>query len=136
VTFPFDPTQSRIIIGAELSGPTATVNLNLLLDTGASDTVIDESWLAVTGYTPANATGQFKLLTAGGTVPVLQVPVVSISALGQSRTNFPVLAHSLPSGTSHDGVLGLDFLRGNVLTIDFLKGEITLAPSSPAGAVP
>jgi hypothetical protein len=26
-----------------------------------------------------------------------------------------------------DGVLGLDFLRGHVLTIDFRSGQITLA---------
>jgi hypothetical protein len=136
VTFPFDPTKRWIVVGAQLSGPKATVNLNLQLDTGASDTVLHEDWLAVTGFTPADATGQFPLLTGSGIVSVLQVPVVSLAALGQSRTNFPVLVHSFPPAAAHDGVLGLDFLRGHVLTVDFIKGEITLTPGQPAGPPP
>jgi hypothetical protein len=58
------------------------------------------------------------------------------AALGDVRTNFPALSHRFPPGIAHDGVLGLDFLRGNILTIDFVKGEITLAPGPPAGATP
>ena len=48
----------------------------------------------------------------------------------------PVLARDLPPTTSVEGLLGLDFLRGGVLTIDFIQGEITLAPGSPARATP
>ena len=47
-------------------------------------------------------------------------------ALGQERTNFPVLGHTLPPSTSIDGVLGLDFVRGQTLTVDFRTGTSTL----------
>jgi predicted aspartyl protease len=131
VTFPFDPTQPKILVQAKFTGPGQTVAVEFILDTGASDTFVDESWIALAGYTQAHATSQHQVLTGGGQITVLEVPLLSITVLGQTRTSFPVLAHSFPPGTSHDGVLGLDFLRGNVLTIDFVKGEITLTPGGP-----
>ena len=50
-----------------------------------------------------------------------------IRALGQERTNFPLLGHTLPPSASIDGLLGLDFLRGQVLNIDFRQGTISLS---------
>jgi hypothetical protein len=47
--------------------------------------------------------------------------------LGQHRFGFPVLAYTLPVSASVYGLLGLDFLRDQVLTIDFRAGQITLA---------
>jgi len=35
-----------------------------------------------------------------------------VEALGQGRTDFPVVAHTLPPSASVDGLLGLDFFRG------------------------
>jgi predicted aspartyl protease len=136
VTFAFDPTKGLILVEAEIAGPTTSVAVQLALDTGATDSFLDESWLAIAGYTPADATNKFDVLTASGTISVFEVPLTSLTALGQTRTIFPIQAHSFPPGTSHDGVLGLDFLRGNVLTLDFTRGQITLAPGPPAGPTP
>ena len=47
--------------------------------------------------------------------------------LGQNRTGFPVIAHTLPDTTMVDGLLGLDFFQGHILTLDFQVGSITLA---------
>jgi len=136
VTFAFDPTKGLIIVEAEITGPTTSVTVQLAVDTGATDSFLDESWLAIAGYTPADATNKFDVLTASGKITVLEVPLKSLAALGQTRTNFPIQAHSFPPGTRHDGVLGLDFFRGQVLTLDFVNGEITLAPGPPAGPAP
>jgi hypothetical protein len=130
VTFSFDPTRRTIIVQVEIKGPARAWMVELALDTGASDTVIDETWIWAVGYTSADAINQHRVVTAGGVVTVLEVPVLSLGALGQTRTGFPVLAHTFPPGVGHDGVLGLDFLRGNVLTIDFPKAEITLTPGA------
>lgn len=48
------------------------------------------------------------------------------SALGHHRLGFRVLAHSLPPAAGIDGLLGLDFLRGCMLTMDFRGATITL----------
>jgi hypothetical protein len=37
----------------------------------------------------------------------------------------PILAYSLPAEASASGLLGLDFLRGGVLTIDFRSGQLS-----------
>jgi hypothetical protein len=37
-----------------------------------------------------------------------------------------VLAHDLPPEARVDGLLGLDFRRGSVLTVDFTAGPISL----------
>jgi hypothetical protein len=56
-----------------------------------------------------------------------KVKLVQLDALGQTRDDFAVLAHTLPSSAHIDGWLGLDFLRGQLLTLDFRAGEIMLA---------
>jgi hypothetical protein len=38
--------------------------------------------------------------------------------------NFPVLGHTLPPSAGVDGLLGLDFLRGQSLTLDFRSGHL------------
>jgi hypothetical protein len=55
------------------------------------------------------------------------VPLEKVAALGLERTAFSVLAHTLPPSAGVDGLLGLDFLRGQVLTVDFRSGRIVVA---------
>ena len=40
--------------------------------------------------------------------------------------SFFLICHTLPASVSVDGLLGLDFLRGQRLTIDFRAGRIAL----------
>jgi hypothetical protein len=47
--------------------------------------------------------------------------------LGKERIGFPVLGHTLPPSAGVDGLPGLDFLRGQQLTVDFRNGQVTLA---------
>lgn len=78
------------------------------------------------GYDLTSPVGHMEITTAGGR----QVsPVGSISRIGTfglERIDFPVIRQDLPSGTPFDGLLGLDFFRGQRLTIDFREGLITL----------
>jgi hypothetical protein len=48
-------------------------------------------------------------------------------ALGQFKERFQVISHDLPPAAAIDGLLGLDSLRGSVLTIDFRLGRLSLA---------
>ena len=136
MTFPFDATNPGILVEVQLTGPLASTTVYLALDTGATETFINAIPLAVVGYSSQTPGKRFNVVTANGVVSAIQFPVVAITALGQTRTSFPVMAHTLPPGAGFDGVLGLDFLRGNILTIDFINCEITLTPGSSAGATP
>ena len=46
--------------------------------------------------------------------------------LSQERNGFPVLAHTLPPSAHIDGLLGLDYMRGQMLTIDFRQATVSL----------
>jgi hypothetical protein len=65
--------------------------------------------------------------TGSGVKYVPRLLVDKMVVLGQERTDLPVLCHTLPPSASVDGLLGLDFLRGQSLTIDFRSGRATLA---------
>lgn len=123
----FHAQRGLILIPAELEGVSGIVPLRLALDTGATRTLIRTGSLVQTGYDPSQAQTHVRTTTANGVILVPQLPVIRLQALGQARTNFPVLAHTPPPSASFDGLLGLDFLRGQMLTIDFRQGQILLS---------
>lgn len=110
-----------------ITGPFGSAALKLALDTGASMSVIDRDSLITVGFDPDQSPRRTSMLT-GSAVEIVPIVVLTrFSALGQHRFGFPVISHTLPAGSGLDGVLGLDFFRGQSLTIDFRAGRITLS---------
>jgi hypothetical protein len=126
MTFSFDPDQGLIIIPAELDGPFGSAILRLALDTGATGTLINVGMLVSVGYDPALSPDRVQVTTRSGVEFVPWVRLKKITALGQEKSDFAVLCHTLPPSASVDGLLGLDFFRGQNLSIDFRSGEIRL----------
>jgi predicted aspartyl protease len=124
--FRFDPRKRLVVVIAELEGPSGKMFVRLALDTGTTYTLISSSLLVAVGYDPAASVGRVEITTASSVEYAVQLPVSRLKALGQERQGFPVLAHSLPSSASVDGLLGLDFFRGYSLSIDFRTSEIEL----------
>ena len=127
MSFPFDSQQGLIIIRTELWGPAGSIVLRLALDTGATGTVVNIGMLVTIGYDPALAPDRIQITTGSGVEFVPRVTLDKITALGQERTDFQVLGHTLPPSAGIDGLLGLDFFRGQSLTVDFRTGQVTLA---------
>ena len=67
-----------------------------------------------------------QVTTGSGVEYVPRVQVIRIKVLGQERTNFSILSHTLPPTSTIDGLLGLDFFRGQKLVIDFLQAKVSL----------
>jgi predicted aspartyl protease len=109
-----------------MDGPSGTGILRLALDTGATATVINTGMLVALGYDPALVPDRIQITTGSGVEFVPRIPLQKLVALGQERTNFPVLCHTLPPSAGIDGLLGLDFLRGQMLSIDFRTGTLML----------
>lgn len=126
MSFPFDAQQGLIIVRAELWGPAGSLVLRLALDTGATGTVVNIGMLVTIGYDPALVPDRIQVTTGSGIEFVPRVTLDKMMALGQERTNFPVLGHTLPPSAGIDGLLGLDFFRGQSLTLDFRTGQVTL----------
>lgn len=94
--------------------------LNLALDTGASGTVISQKRLMEIGYDLKNAEDEAIITTGSGLITIPKIRIEKMLALGKEKNDFLINAHDLPPTANVDGVLGLDFLRGNVLTVDFV----------------
>jgi len=126
-SFVFSPGSGPIHVAAEVTGPVGSLVLRLILDTGATRSLINVSKLIVLGFDPGQSGKTITVLTGSSAEIVPLVVLTRLTTLGQHRIGFPVLAHALPTGSAVDGLLGLDFLRNQVLTIDFRAGLISLA---------
>ena len=124
---PFAPKQGPIFIQAQVTGPRRSITIKLLLDTGATKTTIKRSVIINLGLDPERDGYPVKLITGSQTESVQVVTLTRLFALGQNRVGFPVVAHSLPPEANIDGLLGLDFFQGHILTLDFQVGSVTLA---------
>ena len=127
MSFGFNPQAGLILVTAQIWGPSGDTYARLALDTGASATVIREAKLTYVGYDPAAAASRVQITTGSGREMVPCVVIDRIEVLGQQRARLPVLCHTLPPSAAIDGLLGLDFLRQQVLTIDFGNGLLTLS---------
>jgi predicted aspartyl protease len=119
---PFTPGKP-IMVTAKVNGGSAAT---LMLDTGASVTVINPRVLAAMGVGSGQALrGSVKGAT--GSADVLFVPVQSIE-VGRARSGpLRIAAHDVD--LSHgDGLLGRDFLDQFTVTIDSTAGIVTIAP--------
>jgi predicted aspartyl protease len=122
----FHAASGPIFVNAEISGPHGSAVLKLVLDTGATMSLINVAALLALGYDPDQCARRITM-TTGSAVEVVPVVVLTrLSALGQHRIGFAAIAHALPASSAVDGLLGLDFLRGLVLTLDFQAGRILL----------
>ena len=100
-----------LLLRAAIGGTNGQTSvLRLLLDTGASYTMLPVEVLEALGYDTHHPLRRARAITASG---VIVAPVVRVSwfhCLGQRLEDFPVTAYTLPPSTFVDGLLGMDFL--------------------------
>lgn len=126
MSYSFDPHRGLVVVQAEVFGPSGSIVLRLALDTGATGTMINVAPLTTIGYDPSLAPDRVQVTTGSGVEYAPRIPVLRIKAMGQERSHFSVLAHTLPPSASVDGLLGLDYVRGQMLNINFRQGTISL----------
>jgi len=126
----FDSRDGLILVRVKLWGPDGDTVLTLALDTGATDTLIGIGPLVTVGCDPVLAHDRVQVTTGSSVEFVARIVLDKIQALDQVRTSFRVLRHTLPTSAGVDGLLGLDFLRGQSLSIDFREGLISFTVQS------
>ncbi len=126
MTLRFNPSAGTIVVTAVISGNSIEAAARLALDTGANMTMLNRELASNLGYDLESPDRMVRIATASGIVRAPQLAIRRLEALGNERREFPIICHSLPRGVSVDGLLGLDFFRGQRLTIDFREGLITL----------
>jgi hypothetical protein len=73
VTAVFDPTQGPIYAEAEVSGPTGLSSLRLLLDTGATISLVEPIMLRAVGYDPDSSTDHVQVTMGVGSASVPRI---------------------------------------------------------------
>ncbi len=124
--FSIDENHNIILVDAKLNG----FSTRLLLDTGASNTVIDLTTLLTTGFHFKDSIDKIKIETAKGIVEAEIFVVKQLESLGITQQKYAVTAYDFIGNgiiSEFDGVLGLDFFENNKICIDFINSEITIS---------
>jgi predicted aspartyl protease len=66
MSFPFDPKEGLIIVPTQLWGPNGDTLVSLVLDTGATGSMVNWDVAALLGYDPAIAPERVRVTTGSG----------------------------------------------------------------------
>lgn len=118
---------NRVIVPASIAVGNRTANLKLLLDTGASVTVLHRSSLASLELPGGRL---YKARIADGSMVSSEKIRFQHLKVGPFREEKPFAMVIDPKGYElpFDGMLGMDFLRNHPYTIDFDREVITWNP--------
>ena len=124
--FKREPDSGLILVNIEIDNK---FELNMILDTGASNTTIDSNSLYLLGYDLKDNIGTVEIETANGIIETEVFEINTFASLGMIKENFQIqvydfLAHGIFS--DYNGLLGLDFLEGTKFCIDTKSDTITL----------
>jgi predicted aspartyl protease len=129
---PFDPSGLMIIVKAHVWGPLRDTDLNLVLDTGSTQTLIQPHIMDALGFNPRDAISITGVYSATGKEQGYTIKVPQFSALGFTRTSFPIHVFDLAEHYEIDGLIGLSFLRHYDYTVRSIAGQILIEESAPA----
>ncbi len=103
--------------------------VSLVLDTGASHTIIDLTKLLIIGYRLSDSLGIVQFETAKGVVDAHVFNIKYLKALGHTKRDLKICSYDFLGNnilSEIDGVLGLDFFKDTELWISFKKFMIDL----------
>lgn len=129
VSVPFDPACDLIFVAGRVRGRLRECPLRLVLDTGASQTLLRPEVLDVIGYTARDGDTATRVTTAVGEEQGFCLHVASFEALDHEVPAFQVAVHDLPPVCDFDGLLGLNFLRRFNYEIRSREGQIRVEPA-------
>ena len=110
--------EAGMFIKAKVNG----VNTNLLIDTGATVTLISTSFFKDMNNMPTLSPSQRDILTANGeSLKVAGKTIIEIQS-----DNFKCLNEAVVADINVDGILGLDFLKSQHAEIDMCNNTIKI----------
>lgn len=98
---------------------------NLMLDTGATNTVISERLASLLSLRP---TRRGLIQTVGGVIPVSVARLESLRVGQAEVTSLPVIVHDFSRDPRVEGLLGMDFLSRYHIGLDAQKRLLVLSP--------
>jgi hypothetical protein len=119
---PVKVSGSKVIVSVNLNNSTAA---NLLLDTGASRTMISSRIAKLLRLQPMGSGRGYGI---GGVVTVSTARVDSVKLGEMERQNLLVMIHDFSPDPSYEGLLGFDFLSHFHMSVDLQKSLLVLTP--------
>jgi predicted aspartyl protease len=126
--------QDLIYVTGTVRGPRSEAELRLVLDTGASQTVIVPDVLDEIGYSPRHGDVTSSTSTAIGRERGYTLRVARFAALGFGMKRFVVHVFDLEDRHRIDGLIGLSFLHHFNYEIRSAEGRIVLENIAPLAA--
>lgn len=99
----------------------------MVLDTGATYSMMPWYIAEELGYDPAGSKNRIAIQTANGQIHVPMITIESVRVMGKIVKHGDMLVHDLPESSRVDGLIGLNFLKQFKVTIDFKQGILTLS---------
>ena len=124
--YKFDISASVIVVESELEGVNVSEIIKMVLDTGATYTMLPWKIARVLGLKPEVSERNIDIITASGVESVPLVNLKSIRLFDKKVSNIDVVIHDLPAKSYVDGLLGLNFLKNFNLYINFKEGYFEL----------
>lgn len=124
----FDPDRNIIVVEGTVWGPRGKVPLQLVLDTGTSETLLVPEVVDDLGYTPRDAEQITGVYSAVGKEQGYIRRVSRFAALGFEVEDYRVHVFDLPARYGIQGLIGLSFLRRLNYEIRSAEGVIVAAP--------
>ena len=123
----FDPKEREIWVRVRIHGTLGTWDVECLLDTGTSITIISSAVLDSLGYGAHMGKTQRDVIGPGGvSVPGYTIDV-ALELMGLRLRTHEVLAQDiLPDTYGVEGLIGMDVVEGRLLTIDGRVGTVRL----------
>ena len=136
----FQKKGSAVVVPVKLRGPAGEAQVNMIFDTGATITTVNQATLDRIGLVIDASAPTVQSHTANGVV-VRRLGIIEGAELGRARV-LRGLTVSLcdvcakPAGRDGEkavvGLLGLNFSRNFLVTMDHEAGRIGLKPKTPA----
>lgn len=116
-----------ILKNVRIAGTRGSINVDMILDTGAALTVVSWSDLKAVGYDPAVVVGREEIVTANGIIQVPKLRVEQFAIGGVEARDVEVICHDIPELAAIRGLLGLSFLKHYRTVIDYRQGYLDLS---------
>jgi clan AA aspartic protease (TIGR02281 family) len=116
-----------IIKNVTIDGPKGPVNIDMILDTGATLTVISPTVIESIGYDLATLKHQRIRLPSGHIYEVPKLLVDQIAIGNIMANNVEVVCLDKPAVNGINGLLGLSFLQHFRTVIDYKQGYLEIS---------
>lgn len=120
------PVPARLIVLPVFIQGKTEKKIDMVLDTGASYTLISWDSAKLLGLSPEVSRERIEIVTASGREIVPKIILAEVRLLDKVAYGVEAVVHDLPKNSYAQGLLGLSFFSNLELTINFKSGKLIL----------